>query len=476
MTNRSDPFLPILTPAGWSEDRYPLDPVRLDLSLPDLRVALVGARGSGKSTLLRHLATKGNVLVLDDTTPEAAAELAEANPRRRIFASAGGAIPGFVSRELLPFSESDVRVYLNGRVPRRMAHQILAHKDLATLAQTPAVVARMAAMCDAGASFPGQRAELYEWILTQLGPVAHPAIGEYRVAASAAQPPGTRERFCLYGAIRYRTGGLDAVEQLATAMLAAVDGSLAARTGAVARVHALATDLNLRLHTPQYLESVLAMTALFADTPDAAEVPLDDKLTAAEALAQLGDPRLRLPSDADYWAPVGQGIQLGRFPVTVQEFESFVAATGYVPFAWEEQLNRRSRPVTGVGWHTAVAYCRWAGGHLPSAAEWESALAGKYPWGDGDPTKLHANTNELQLGHPTPVGLFPRGNTPHSGIADLYGNVFEWVDEDVTRPGEIEMRATRGGSSRTSLSRPNGRWDTLESGHENIGFRCARRR
>jgi hypothetical protein len=50
------------------------------------------------------------------------------------------------------------------------------------------------------------------------------------------------------------------------------------------------------------------------------------------------------------------------------------------------------------------------------------------------------------------------------------------VDEDVTREGEIEMKATRGASSRTYASRPNGRWDSQSSGHDNIGFRCARRR
>ena len=92
------------------------------------------------------------------------------------------------------------------------------------------------------------------------------------------------------------------------------------------------------------------------------------------------------------------------------------------------------------------------------------------------PSPLHANSITLQLFHPTPVGLFPRGNTPGTCIADQYGNVWEWVDEDVTRKGEIERKATRGASSRTNASDPNGRWDSRSTGHNNIGFRCARRR
>ena len=246
---------------------------------------------------------------------------------------------------------------------------------------------------------------------------------------------------------------------------------------AIALLYKMETDLipyGYRINNPRHREQVLAMTALFEDTPESVAVALADKVAAAEALGRLGDPRLRLPAHPEYWAQVTQTLHLGRFPVTVFEFEAFVQATGYVPYNWTEQQRHPNRPVTGVGWHSAVKYCLWAGGHLPTPAEWESALAGKYPWGDDEPTPLHANSITLQLFHPTPVGLFPRGNTPQTGIADLYGNVWEWVDEDVTRRGEIEMKATRGAASGSHLSDPKGRWDTGDRGHENIGFRCSR--
>lgn len=114
------------------------------------------------------------------------------------------------------------------------------------------------------------------------------------------------------------------------------------------------------------------------------------------------------------------------------------------PFWWDDpQWGAATRPVVGVTWYEAAAYCRWltarlrAAGNLaenarvrlPNEAEWEKAARGsdgrRWPWGD-EWEEDRANTEEAGLGGTSPVGLFPVGASPY-GVHDLAGNVWEWT-------------------------------------------------
>jgi formylglycine-generating enzyme required for sulfatase activity len=116
-------------------------------------------------------------------------------------------------------------------------------------------------------------------------------------------------------------------------------------------------------------------------------------------------------------------------------------------------------PVSHVDWEQANAYARWAGGRLPTEAEWEKACRSDdgrlYPWGDGPPTPELANFAN-NIGETLPVGSLPDGASPY-GILDLSGNVWEWTSSleraypyaaaDGREDAEAEdKRAARGGS------------------------------
>jgi formylglycine-generating enzyme len=226
-----------------------------------------------------------------------------------------------------------------------------------------------------------------------------------------------------------------------------------------------------------------------------------------------------------------EGFWIDRHEVTNRQFAAFVDATGYVTQAerdgasavfvqpehlsaglddasqwWKltpranwrrphgggaDDLAHADEPVVHVAYADALAYARWAGGRLPTEAQWERAARGDQAgprapqaWAYDDDGKPTANTWQgefplAQSGEDHFTGLAPVGCfSPNAfGLSDMIGNVWEWTASPVGTSG-VE-RLIKGGSFLCAFNycanfRPAA-WQAQEEGigTSHVGFRVA---
>ena len=166
-----------------------------------------------------------------------------------------------------------------------------------------------------------------------------------------------------------------------------------------------------------------------------------------------------------------------------------VRESGYYPY--EDSENK---PISGVSWENASAYCQWRGKRLPLEAEWEFVSSGggrrAYPWLSEGGVRCFKAVSFIGAaqceGDLMNVGGRPEGNTPE-GLTDLIGNVAEWTaDLYVPYPGnedqgawldsEDQLYSVRGGGLFNSGSwlTSRSRWSATASARgQTLGFRCA---
>ncbi len=187
---------------------------------------------------------------------------------------------------------------------------------------------------------------------------------------------------------------------------------------------------------------------------------------------------------------ISYNFKMSQYEITNSQYQTFITESGYStdsywttngiaqrngggwtqPAFWgNATYNGSNQPVVGISWWEAVAFCNWlsvkegltpaynasgqatltaTGYRLPTEVEWEYAAAkggsGQaeriYAWGNAAPTDCSlvvgnvgacGNTATANVGSKSTVGDTPQG------LADMSGNVYEWISDNFQPGGSV---------------------------------------
>jgi formylglycine-generating enzyme required for sulfatase activity len=207
----------------------------------------------------------------------------------------------------------------------------------------------------------------------------------------------------------------------------------------------------------------------------------------------------RLDDETPLHSVTLDGFWIDQTEVTNAQYARCVAAgacrppsesSSYLRTRYYGASQYDNHPVIWVTWNDTRTYCGWAGGRLPTEAEWEYAARGPdgrvYPWGNDSPNVTLLNYN-WNVGDTTEVGSYPEGKS-WVGALDMAGNAWEWVNdwyaddyyakasaENPTGPDVGNRKVLRGGAwSRDPVNLRSAYRDKNfpDFSYYNVGFRC----
>ncbi|MDO8806682.1 MAG: SUMF1/EgtB/PvdO family nonheme iron enzyme [Elusimicrobiota bacterium] len=202
-----------------------------------------------------------------------------------------------------------------------------------------------------------------------------------------------------------------------------------------------------------------------------------------------------------------EAFYIDKYLVTVVKYKLFCADAGF-EISKQPDWSTAQHPVMGINWDEAAAYCKWAGGRLPTEAEWEKASRGiitpinQHPIYRSRTTRGAALPNYCFGNDISQLGAYAwyRDNSKDQahpvgekkpneyGLFDMHGNVWEWVsdwynedyytrspEKNPAGPDSGTCRVLRGGAFNTShdmLRSASRTGNAPGSGYPWAGFRC----